>query len=152
MNKSQEDQQKYKDREYELLKSTYGTAPRGVLTNVVVVKTGIKAPITKTDISLWKLAPKSLSAQEQEIKNSKKENVPEISTATTVVGEDLYNQMLLSYVQDVFANQANDYALATFAEVKTVTPAFKIIGNQIRTIKTDVLGGKNKDGTLIKSL
>ena len=176
VNKNQEDQQKYKDREYELLKSTYGTAPRGVLTDVVDVNfdnselkqvwTAIAndasavgnaawvvwKTIAKTAVWLWKLAPKSLSDQEQEINDTQKENVPEISTATTVVGEDLYNQMLLSYVQDVFANQANDYALATFAEVKSVTPAFKIIGNQIRTIKTDVLGGKNKDGTLIKSL
>lgn len=150
--KNKEEQKKYEDREYELLKSTYGTKPRGVLTNVVVVKNDSKAPITKADISLWKLAPKSLSAQEKEIENTKKENVPQIATGTTVVGEELYNQMLLSYVQDVFANQANDYALATFAEVKSVTPAFKIIWNQIRTIKTDVLGGKDKDGTLIRSL
>jgi hypothetical protein len=49
-------------------------------------------------------------------------------------------------------SQTNDSTLASFAEVKPITPAFKIIWDQILTIKNDILGGKDKAWTLIKSL
>jgi hypothetical protein len=57
-----------------------------------------------------------------------------------------------AYVSDVFANQAMDIELATFSEVKDITPAFTILGNQINVIKKDILGGKEKNNSLLKNL
>jgi len=53
----------------------------------------------------------------------------------------------------VFVSQAFDASeLATFSEVKDITPAFKVLGDQIRVIKNDILGSKQQENSLIWSL
>jgi hypothetical protein len=76
---------------------------------------------------LWKLIPKRLSDQEKEIKNIQKQAVPQIPEDSSPIGQELFNQILVASVQDVFVSQTNDSTLASFAEVKPITPAFKII-------------------------
>jgi hypothetical protein len=60
--------------------------------------------------------------------------------------------MMNQYIGDVFANQAMDIELATFAEVKDITPAFTVLGNQIAGIKNNILGDKEKETSLLTSL
>ena len=43
-------------------------------------------------------------------------------------------------MDDVFASQVTDRYLASFVEVKDVTPAFNAMGQQIYVIKHDILG------------
>jgi hypothetical protein len=52
----------------------------------------------------------------------------------------------------VLNNQQNDLNLVSMSEVIAVTPAFKILWNQIATIKDKILGGKDKKNSLISSL
>jgi len=60
--------------------------------------------------------------------------------------------MMDAYIGDVFANQGADTELATFSEVKDITPAFKVLGDQIYAIKNTILGGKEKENSLLGSL
>lgn len=43
------------------------------------------------------------------------------------------------YLNDVFVNQSMDVELATFSEVKDITPAFALLGKQIEVVKNDIL-------------
>gem|GEM_PF-5186946 len=52
----------------------------------------------------------------------------------------------------MFDRQTTDYTLISFAEIKNITPAFNVLGQQINVIKTDIIGDKNKEGSLIKNL
>jgi len=45
-----------------------------------------------------------------------------------------------------------DIELASFVEIKDVTPAFNVLWKQIITIQNDILWSKKKDGSLIQSL
>ena len=56
------------------------------------------------------------------------------------------------YTNDVFVNQSLDLNLATFSEVKDITPNFALLGDQIYAIKDNILGGKDKKNSLIRSL
>ena len=83
----------------------------------------------------------------------KKEELQKITASNTggLLG-DAFSTIMNSYVEDVFADQAKDTELATFSEVKDVTPAFRVLGQQIQVIKKDILGGKDKEGSLLESL
>ena len=67
-------------------------------------------------------------------------------------GDERFAQELISGVVDVLEQHTLDHDLAAYAELKEVTPAFNVIGQQIHIIKTEIIGDKNKDGSLIKNL
>lgn len=56
----------------------------------------------------------------QEIEHTQELAVPQV-TLVGAVGSDLFQQMLLDAVQDVFVHQVTDINLATFSEVKDIT-------------------------------
>jgi hypothetical protein len=45
-----------------------------------------------------------------------------------------------------------DLELASFAEVKNITPAFEVLWAQITTIKNDVVWTKTQEWSLVKAL
>lgn len=154
--KDEEEQKKFKERETMLLQATYGTsARRGKMIDIKIDAPGTKeawAAIKKVAAWIWSLVPKKIGDKTKEIENIQKQEVPTVVIDTSDAGDKLFNQLLLSYVQDVFVNQTNDSSLATFAEVKTITPAFNVLWDQINTTKEGVLGSKDKEWSLIKSL
>gem|GEM_PF-3967665 len=73
--------------------------------------------------------------------------------ASPLISKDTFASLMNDYVADVFVSQAFDASeLATFSEVKDITPAFKVLGDQIRVIKNDILGSKQQENSLIWSL
>jgi hypothetical protein len=98
----------------------------------------------------WKYIT-DLPSIQQEIVSANQQQVPALSS-TTALGQDLFEKMLLEYVQDVFVNQVTDSNLATFTESKDITQAFGILSRQIYTTRAQILGGKDQDGSLIKNL
>ena len=84
----------------------------------------------------WNLIAQGLSAKEDEIQKI---------TASNTVSDDAFSTIMNDYINDVFANQGLDVELATFSEVKDITPAFALLGKQIEVIKDDILGDKDKE-------
>jgi hypothetical protein len=103
-------------------------------------------------VRAWNLVTKDLPSTIQEIINGKEENVPAPVDSSSLVGKERLTNVLVSYVSDVFDSQTTDYTLISFAETKGLTPAFNVLGQQINVIKTDIIGDKNKEGSLIKNL
>jgi len=94
---------------------------------------------------MFRAFPKDLKSTVENISPSP--NVPLDTVFTTKVTKSID-----SYVYDVFASQQTDLDLVSMVEVRSVTPAFAVLGQQISSIKNDILGDKEKDNSLIKSL
>ena len=107
------------------------------------------------DVAAFRSPIKDLPGKTTEIQTTqtKEGTLPAISAVSAVdQGKVNFENILRSSVQDVFSQQVNDNALVSSSETKTVTPAFNILGQQVNSIKDDILWGKDKDGSLIKSL
>ena len=104
------------------------------------VASGITTLPTRTRTfakNIWNLA--------SEIKTAKNTQGNATSTTqTTVITSDdskqqQFESVIRSYIDDVFASQQTDITLASFSEVKDVTPAFDMLGKIIGDIKLNVL-------------
>jgi len=153
-------------RENDLLRSMYGTTQ-------VSQGTGLKGlfidPFKKTLNSAKKSWAEVVdqvadvwreTAKFRQFPNNPKEmvnfnwapSIPSSTQNTFNSNKDTFTALMNGYIGDVFASQKADSELANFSEVKDITPAFTILGKQIASIKNDVLGGKDRDGSLIKGL
>ncbi len=140
-------QKDLEERKYELWRSTYGQTGRkeGILFNL------IDPNFTQNEGSLW-----SLFSNNWKISSKPSDKVTDYDDV--IVGEvplfanEQYATILKSSVVDIFDRQIIDQELVGYVEVKDITSAFTILGDQISTIKTNVIWNKDTDNTLIKSL
>lgn len=152
--------QDFKDRKAELLTSMYGTKKitPGKLIDIDYEETNGSAT-TLTDIWVWigdaasavsKVAVRSRNILTKDIREEKalQDNV----VTTKYTGPDTVIQLIDIYIDDIFLNQQTDVEFVRMAEVQDVTPAFKVLWDQLSVIKNDILGGKDKDNSLIWSL
>lgn len=135
----------------DLWQATYGKTTRWSLIDMHITQqegnlSGALQPLVRS----WKYIT-DLPSIQQEIVSANQQQVPALSS-TTALGQDLFEKMLLEYVQDVFVNQVTDSNLATFVESKDITQAFGVLSRQIYTTRAHILGGKDQDGSLIKNL
>lgn len=141
----------FKTREAELLRSMYGTTKvtPWKLIDIDYNETNGSVPdtsstIVNTVIRSWDLMTN------KDLRTSNKD-LQKISPSLT--SKDTFTSIMNTYLADVFASQAFDASeLASFSEVKDITPAFKVLWDQVRVIKTDILGAKNTTDSLIWSL
>ncbi|MCX6825450.1 MAG: hypothetical protein NTY80_04495 [candidate division SR1 bacterium] len=153
--KGKDQSEEFKAREKELLTTMYGTqkVSRGLLfTSPLKVTSSIGKQIVQlgSDISAFRSFPKNVQDTAGAIEDTKLRGgaLPTESYDT----KNVFAQIIDTYLVDVYESQPADLRLASFTEIKEVTPAFKILGDQIATIKNDILGSKTKDGSLVKSL
>lgn len=150
----------FQDREAELLKSMYGTKKTtpGKLIDVKYEETNGSAT-TLADIWAWigdaasavsKVAVKSRNILTHDIREEKK--VQDTIANIKYTGPDTVIQLIDIYIDDIFLNQQTDVEFVRMAEVQDVTAAFKVLWDQLSVIKNDILGGKDKDNSLIWSL
>lgn len=115
-------------------------------TNVSESLSGVGTSLARS----WHLVT-DLPALTQEIEHTQELAVPQV-TLVGAVGSDLFQQMLLDAVQDVFFHQVTDINLATFSEVKDITQWFGLVSQQIYVTQHSLLWGKNQEWSLIKTL
>jgi hypothetical protein len=53
---------------------------------------------------------------------------------------DNFSTVIDSYLDDIFLSQQTDFNLISVAEVRSVTPAFAVLGQQLSVIENDILG------------
>ncbi len=147
------------ERESELLKSMYGTQKVNKWTllrvkydkSIVQNIKNVGVAVGQNATSLWTFVSKGIQQKKQVVETSiDKENI--VSVSTPAQWQPLFEQYIGTYLQDVFNQQSIDAELATFVEVDSVTPAFTVLSQQISTIKKDILGGKDQEGSLLKNL
>lgn len=153
----------FKTREAELLLSIYGTrkiTPWKFIDvnynesngNASTVKDiwawigDVASAIASGAVRSWKLVTNDIFLTREKIQKITS------TEASYNSSQDAFTSMMNQYIGDVFANQAMDIELATFAEVKDITPAFTVLGNQIAGIKNNILGDKEKETSLLTSL
>ncbi len=152
--------QDFKNREEELLNSMYGTQKTtpGKLIDVQYQENNGSAS-TLTALWAWigdaasavsKIAVKSRNIITKDIREEKQ--IQEPSSTIKYTGPDTVIQLIDLYIDDVFLNQQIDSEFVRMAEVQDVTPAFKVLWDQLSVIKNDILGGKDKNNSLIWSL
>jgi len=152
----QKDDPSYQERKDELLRSMYGTTKdaRGVFAGSIKQSlSGILEDVSTlwSDVSRFRNPPKNAQDIKTDIvTNQANQNI--MATTTPAQWEATFKEYLKSYVQDVFDQQSTDIELASFSEVKDVTPTFKSLWDQIFNIKTKVIGSKDTDGSLIQGL
>ena len=152
----QKDDPSYQARKDELLRSMYGATKNDRWVFAGSIKkslSGVLSDITTlwSDVSRFRNPPKNV----QDVKNdivANKANQNILATTTPAQGADTFKEYLKSDLQDVFDQQSTDISLVSFSEAKDVTPTFNSLWNQIYAIKKNVLGSKEKDGSLIQSL
>lgn len=146
----------FKQREADLLKTMYGTTKDGKW----VFGGSLKKSLSSiwSDIKmLWSDVSRFRSPSIDDSQKNKDEiedlraQQPSIPSAPAQ-GEETFKAYIASYTKDVFAQQASDIQLAYLAETKDVTPGFTVLGKQIFLIKNDVIGSKDLEWSLIKSL
>lgn len=94
----------------------------------------------------WTLAKKTLNEKKAEIETA-------ISTKWWYDISNAFIAIMSEYTSDVFASQALDMQIVTFSEVKAdTTKNFTLLGQQIYAIKDGILGGKDQNNSLIRSL
>jgi len=154
---SKEQSQSFKDREDDLLKSMYGTTKMSTWTLSDALKkswAGIKksgAEIGEemvdlaSDIETFRTFPEYIKGTVENIPPSL--DIPPVTVFTTDITTHID-----TYVYDVLNSQQTDLDLVSMVEVSWVTPAFAVLGQQLLAIKNNVLGDKEKDNSLIKSL
>lgn len=153
--------QEFKDRQNELLTSMYGNVKVSSSTGLKWllidpfkkswdgikkswVEAGQQFADLASDVKSFRSFPKDLNGTH---KNVPTLAAPSTSYITTDVGASID-----SYMYDVFLSQKMDLDLVSMSEVKGVTPAFAVLGQQVSAIKNNILGGKEKDNSLLKSL
>lgn len=149
--------QEFKDREAELLKSMYGTTKVSKWTLADSLKKswdGIKkswAEVVEqatdlwTDVVTFRTFPKDINGTVAALPPWEK-TIDYSSTTNNIT------KILDAYVSDVFISQKTDLDLVSMSEVRGVTPAFAVLGQQISVIKNNILGGKDVNNSLIQSL
>lgn len=178
---SASENEKFKAREADLLNSMYGTqkANNGTLKEklgkLIVVKYNEDTVNTKETVqsvnqgvnqsaeditqfvsSVWQAATSmwtyvtDFATSKKSLESAKKNE--NIIIKNPSQWEEVFKNYLNVYLQDVFDQQALDSELATFAEVKPITPAFTILSQQIATIENKILWGKHQAWSLIKNL
>lgn len=162
----------FKERETDLLKSMYGvtkvSTSTGFLKGLLVdpfkkTRTSIKKSWSEVgkqfaevgnDVSKFRQFPKNL--KDATALNPPKEKSVDLgaTTATTdyQATQNVFTQMMNEYINDVFANHKADVDLALFSDIKELTPAFTVLWKQIDTTKKNILGGKQKNNSLLQSL
>ncbi|MCX6824489.1 MAG: hypothetical protein NT085_05190 [candidate division SR1 bacterium] len=143
---SKQPDQAFKDREADLLNSAYGARPTGLFAGSIknsLKKIKDQAVDLANDVSTFRTFPPNIKGVTQAL--------PTALTVPTQATDPIVTQ-IDTYVYDVLNNQQNAINLVSMSEVNGVTPAFKILGNQIASIKNDILGGKDKKNSLISSL
>lgn len=127
--------------------SAFGDLGRWIADTTVMVATWAAAIFTGT-LPLISRTRKIIRKPSDRVKNYDDVIVGEVP----LFGNEQYATILKSSVVDIFDRQIIDQELVGYVEVKDITPAFAILGDQISTIKTNVIWNKDTDNTLIKSL
>lgn len=147
----------FKAREADLLRSMYGTTKISKWTLSDSLKktwASIKKSWAEvgqefidlgSDVTTFRNFPKDLKGTVQNIPSLP--NKPANTTETTAI-----SKIIDDYIYDVFLSQKTALDLVSMSEVKGVTPAFKVLGQQLYVIKNDILGGKEKNDSLLKNL
>ena len=147
----------YAARENDLLRSMYGSTQisKGTLADSLKKSwAGIKKSWAEvgqqvagvvSDVTAFRSFPKDLKDTVKDIPTLP--DLPADTSATTDISKSID-----SYVYDVFASQKSDLDLVGMSEVKDITPAFAVLGKQISVIKNDIIGGKDKQDSLISTL
>ena len=147
----------YTARENDLLRSMYGSTQisKGTLADSLKKSwAGIKKSWAEvgqqvagvvSDVTAFRNFSKDLKGTVQDIPTLP--DSPADTSATTDISKSID-----SYVYDVFASQKTALDLVGMSEVKDITPAFEVLGKQISVIKNDIIGGKDKQDSLISTL
>ena len=147
----------YTARENDLLRSMYGSTQISKWTLADSLKkswAGIKKSWAEvgqqvagvvSDVTSFRTFPKDIKGTVQVIPTLP-DSPPDTSATTDI------SKAIDSYVYDVFASQKIDLDLVGMSEVKDITPAFAVLGKQISVIKNDIIGNKDKQGSLISTL
>jgi hypothetical protein len=145
----------FKAREADLLRSMYGTKKISAGTFSDSLKktwAGVKKSWSEvvqqltglvTDVRTFRTFPKTI--------NGTLEALPS-TTSSLAVSDDITVQLIDSYTADVFLSQTTDLYLVSMSDIQDITPAFKVLWDQVSAIKDTILGGKDKDNSLIWSL
>lgn len=160
---SQEQSDQFIARQQSLLVSMYGTKEvsmskwlKGLLIDPFKKTwTDIKqsASDVVNDAKSYRTIPQDLKTTVQ--------NIPPPSYLTEdPLLADVVTKSVDSYIADVLASQAVDLDIVSMSELKDfssswsqgVTPAFAVLSRQIASIRNDLIGSKEKDNTIIKSL
>ena len=145
----------FQAREADLLKTMYGTTKDGkwiFAGSISKSLSWIRSDLTTlwSDVSRFRAIDTDARKVNKNIKTVQEQQ--NIVATAPAQWEETFKQYLALYVQDVFTQQTTDIQLAYLAEVKDVTPAFNVIWQQIFTIKNDIIGSKDLDGSLLRSL
>lgn len=150
----------FKAREADLLRSMYGTTKisKGTLADSLKktwssvkkswAEVGQQVADLGSDINTFRTFPKDLKGASDSLPSS----IISSDDSTYTITDDKSTKLLDSYINDVFINQKTDLDLVSMAEVKGVTPAFKVLWDQLSIIKNDILGGKDNKSSLLWSL
>jgi len=136
----------FKQREKDMLNSAYGVRPTWLFAGSIknsLKKIWDQMTDLGSDVSTFRTFPKNLKGVT--------EALPKTLSISAQATDDITKQMDI-YVNDVLNNQQNAINSVSMSEVSAVTTAFKILWNQIATIKNTILGGKDKNNSLISSL
>lgn len=68
------------------------------------------------------------------------------------IEDGAFSEIMNNYTSGVLNSQDATLRSVSMTEVKTVTPAFKVLWDQIASIRNNILGGKDKQNSLISSL
>ena len=162
--KEEDQTDQFKAREHDLLQSTYGSSEKRW--NLIDVKFDNISELNEIGddldksfwngvASLWKYATnKDFRTLVKEEKEARKEaTLSDIVSASHYdTSEIIFENILRGYISDIFVQQVLYIDLASFAEVKNITPAFEILWAQITTIKNDIIGTKTQEWSLVKEL
>lgn len=146
----------FKQREANLLKTMYGTTKNSKWVFGGSLKKSFSS-IWSDIKTLWSDVSRFRSPSVDDSQKTKDEietlraQQPTIPTSPAQ-GEETFKAYIRSYTKDVFDQEASDIQLAYLAETKDVTPGFTVLGKQIFTIKNDIIGSKDLEWSLIKSL
>jgi len=153
------DPKRFQARRHDLLQSTHGRSERGTFIEVNYDDGGDGQEAL--DVAKWwivnvrkYMTNKDFRTKKQDEKKAQQQVALEEVRVVSVYdeAEATFQNILQAYVNDVFVQQSLDIELATFSEVKDVTPWFAKLWQQIYAIKDVVLGGTNKEWSLIKTL
>jgi len=117
----------FKAREADLLKSMYGNTniTTGKLIDVKVDESNAGSSVFADTgigpVRSWNLFKKNIQQQNSEIKKIAEQE------ASNNTSKDVFSTIMHGYIDDVFIDQRADVELATFSEVKDITPAFDVL-------------------------
>lgn len=154
--KEEDQTDQFKARKNDLLQSTYGRSERRwKLIDVSIDGTGELKEVGDSLVDAWKyVANKDFrSVIDDQKKATEDAALPDaIAVSVYDTAEVIFENILRGYVSDVFEQQALDIELASFAEVKDITPAFELLWAQINSVEKNVIGTKTQEWSLVKAL